>query len=154
MTDRDNLRSKGVLSFGSFNLFVAERLVEKAGKAIPLGGRAFDILTELAERAGQVVTHKELLASVWPGINVDVAALRVHVAALRKALGDGQNGARYISNVAGRGYCLSVPATRSMVGPPVSATCIASAGRLQKLPPRLMRMVGRDDTVRALVQQL
>src|SRR3954451_3331713 len=112
MNDRDNLRSKGFPSLGPFNLFVSERRIEKAGKAIPLGGRAFDILIQLVERAGQVVTHQELLASVWPGINVEAANLRVHVSALRKALGDGRNGARYISNVSGRGYCLVVPVTR------------------------------------------
>ena len=48
---------KDVLSFGPFSLSAAERLLRKAGEPIPLGGRAFDILIALAERAGQVVTH-------------------------------------------------------------------------------------------------
>lgn len=153
MNDRDNLRSKHFLSFGPFNLFVSERRIEKAGKAIPLGSRAFDILIELVERAGQVVTHQELLASVWPGINMEAANLRVHVSALRKALGDGRNGARYISNVSGRGYCLVVPVTPSM-GAPISVADSANTGRRQKLPPRLMGMVGREATVRVLMRQL
>jgi predicted ATPase/DNA-binding winged helix-turn-helix (wHTH) protein len=153
MNDRHDSQSKGVLSLGPFNLFVAERRLEKAGEAIPLGGRAFDILVELAERAGEVVTHNELLSRVWPGINVEAVNLRVHIAALRKALGDGQEGARYISTVAGRGYCLLVPVTHSMVRLPASVAEIAATGR-PHLPPRLARMVGRDDAVRALVQQL
>ena len=154
MNDSHNSELKDVLSFGPFNLFLTERLLEKAGEAIPLGGRAFDVLIELAERAGQVVTHKELLSRVWPGIAVEGANLRVHVAALRKALGDGRDGARYITNVAGRGYCLLVPVTRSRIRPSVSVVDITTTDRVQKLPPRLTRMVGRDDTVRALVQQL
>ena len=41
---------------------------------------------------------------VWSDVTVDEASLRVHVAAIRKALGDGQFGNRYIANVKGRGY--------------------------------------------------
>lgn len=154
MSHRRNPQPKDVLSLGPFNLLVAERLLKKTGEAIPLGGRALDVLIALAQRAGQVVTHKELISSVWPGINVEAANLRVHVAALRKALGDGRDGARYISNVSRRGYCLLVPVTRSSAKPVVSITGITPTEHVQKLPPRLPRMVGRDDTVRALVQQL
>jgi beta-lactamase class A len=41
---------------------------------------------------------------VWPDVTVEEANLRVHIANLRKALGDGRDGARYITNVPGRGY--------------------------------------------------
>src|SRR6202789_3634447 len=154
MTDSRDSRPEDVLSFGPFSLFVAERLLKKGDKPIPLGGRALDILIALAERAGEVVTHKELISTVWPDVTVEEANLRFQMAALRKALGDGRDGARYISNVAGRGYCLVAPVTRSSAKQPVPVTRIATTERVQKLPPRLTRMVGRDDTVRALAQQL
>jgi predicted ATPase/DNA-binding winged helix-turn-helix (wHTH) protein len=145
---------RNVISFGPFSLFVAERLLKKADKPLPLGGRALDILIALAERAGEVVTHKELMSTVWPDVTVEEANLRFQMAALRKALGDGRDGARYVSNVAGRGYCFVAPVTRSSAKQPVPVTRIATTERVQKLPPRLTRMVGRDDTVRALAQQL
>ncbi len=104
---------KDVLSFGPFSLIAAERLLKKTDEPIPLGGRALDILIVLTQRAGQVVSHKELISSVWPDLTVEGANLRVHIAALRKVLGDGLDGARYISNVAGRGYCFVAPVTRS-----------------------------------------
>jgi predicted ATPase/DNA-binding winged helix-turn-helix (wHTH) protein len=154
MSDRRNLQPKGDFSFGPFDLFAAERLLKKAGATIPLGGRAFDVLIALAERAGQVVTHKELISSVWPGITIEAANLRVHIAALRKALGDGQDGARYISNVSGRGYCLLVPVTLSSARLAVAVNGTIPTQQVQKLPPRLARMVGRDDAVRALAEQL
>ena len=75
------------------------------------GGRALDILIALAERAGEVITHKELISVVWPDVTVEEANLRFQMAALRKALGDGRDGARYISNIAGRGYCFVAPVT-------------------------------------------
>jgi DNA-binding winged helix-turn-helix (wHTH) protein len=101
MNDRRNRQSKDVLSFGPFSLVAAERLLKKADEPIPLGGRALDILIALAERAGEVVTHKELISTVWPDVTVEQANLRFQMAALRKALGDGRDGARYASNVAG-----------------------------------------------------
>ena len=113
MNDRRNRQSKDVLSFGPFSLFAAERLLKKADEPIPLGGRALDILIALAERAGEVVTHKELISTVWPDVTVEEANLRFQMAALRKALGDGRDGARYVSNVAGRGYCFVASITRS-----------------------------------------
>src|ERR1700704_2865055 len=105
MGDSDNLRANDVASFGPFRLFPAERLLEKADEPLQLGGRALDILITLVERAGEVVTRKELISRVWPDVIVEEANLRVHVAGLRKALGDGRDGARYVANVPGRGYC-------------------------------------------------
>jgi DNA-binding winged helix-turn-helix (wHTH) protein len=92
---------------------VAERLLKKADKPIPLRARALDLLIVLAERAGEVVTHKELMSTVWPDVTVEEGNLRFQMATLRKTLGDGRDGARYISNVAGRGYCFVAPVTRS-----------------------------------------
>jgi predicted ATPase/DNA-binding winged helix-turn-helix (wHTH) protein len=151
---RRNPQPKDVLSFGPFSLFTAERLLKKGDEPIPLGGRALDILIALAERAGEVVTRKELIATVWPDVTVEEANLRFQMAALRKALGDGRDGARYISNISGRGYCFVAPVTRSTAAGTVPVTAIATTDRIQKLPPRPARMVGRDGTVRSLAEQL
>lgn len=97
--------SRRCISFGRFRVFPAERRITKDGKPISVGGRAFDILVTLAEQPGVVVSKAALLARVWPGLNVEESSLRVHVAALRRALGDGIGATRHIVNVAGRGYC-------------------------------------------------
>src|SRR6204780_2654992 len=154
MNDRRHSQPKDVLSFGPFSLFAAERLLKKAEEPIPLGGRALDILIPLLERPGEVVTHKELISNVWPDVTVEEANLRFQMAALRKALGDGRDGARYVSNFAGRGYFFVASTTRSAADPAASITGITAIERVRKLPPRLTRMVGRDDTVRSLAEQL
>src|SRR3984885_10703422 len=146
--------ARNAISFGPFSLFGAERLLKKGDEPIPLGGRALDILIALAERAGEVVSHKELISTAWPDVRVEEANLRFQIAALRKAIGDGGDGARYVSNVAGRGYCFVAPVTRSSAKQSVPVIGITTTERVNKLPPRLARMVGRDDTVRALTQQL
>lgn len=66
---------------------------------VRLGSRAFDILTTLVGRAGEVVGKDELMSRVWVGTTVDEINLRVNVAALRKALGDGQLGRRYVNEL-------------------------------------------------------
>jgi predicted ATPase len=154
MNDRRNPRPNDVLSFGPFSLFVGERLLKKADEPIPIGGRALDVLIALAERAGEVVPRRELISTVWPNVTVEDANLRAHIAAVRKALGDGRDGARYISNIAGRGYSFVAPVTRSRAARTVPVTGGTPAERVQRLPPRLTRMVGRDDTLRSLAEQL
>jgi DNA-binding winged helix-turn-helix (wHTH) protein len=57
-------------SFGPFRLFAAERQLKKGNEAVPLGGRALDTLIVLVERAGEVVTQRELISRVWPDVTV------------------------------------------------------------------------------------
>jgi len=100
-------RTEGVhrnLQFGPFELSIRERVLRREGVALPLGSRALDILIYLAERPGEVIAKQDLIDHVWSDVTVEEGSLRVHVAAIRKALGDGQFGNRYIANIKGRGY--------------------------------------------------
>jgi predicted ATPase/DNA-binding winged helix-turn-helix (wHTH) protein len=139
-------------AFGSFRLIPAQRILSEEEKPLRLGGRALDILIALIERAGQTISKEELIARAWPGTVVEEAALRVHIAALRKALGDGRAGKRYITNNPGRGYAFIASVTRenalSATAPP---TEMAEAGNL---PALVTRVVGREDTVAGLASQL
>src|SRR5258708_10731362 len=92
------------LRFGPFEVWVGERVVRRDGGGLALGDRALDILTYLADRPGEVIAKQELMDHVWSDVTVEEGSLRVHVAAIRKALGDGQFGNRYIANIKGRGY--------------------------------------------------
>src|SRR6476661_5391088 len=92
------------LRFGPFELSIRERVLRREDEALPLGGRALDILIYLAERPGEVIAKQEVMDRVWSDVTVEEGSLRVHVAAIRKALGDGKFGNRYIANIKGRGY--------------------------------------------------
>jgi predicted ATPase/DNA-binding winged helix-turn-helix (wHTH) protein len=131
------------LRFGPFELNVAERSLKKANQVIPLGGRAYEILIALLENAGEVVGKAELIAKAWPDVTVEEGSLRVHLSALRKALGDGQFGNKYIANVQGQGYSFIAPVTSWLADRDRGGT---SAG-ISNLPPALDRMVGRDAIV-------
>src|SRR5262249_35570494 len=105
--------SKDVLSFGPFCLTPGERLLTRGGAPVELCARALDILIALVSRPNETISKKHLLSQVWPDVTVEEGSLRVHMASLRKALGDGKDGARYIITLAGRGYCFVAPITRS-----------------------------------------
>jgi DNA-binding winged helix-turn-helix (wHTH) protein len=143
-----------VLSFGRFQLSPGERLLTENGEPVELGARTLDTLIALVSRPNEVLGKRELMALVWPDVTVDEGSLRFHIAGLRKALGDGQNGARYIATLAGRGYCFVAPVHRSAKSSEGVAAEEAVAPRATFLPPRLARMVGREDSVRAIVTEL
>ena len=100
------------LSFGPFRLDLVQRVLRRGDEHLRLGSRALEILITLAQRAGEVVSKNELIARVWPKSVVQEATLRVHITALRKALGDGGSGNRYIENFSGRGYRFVAPVIR------------------------------------------
>jgi DNA-binding winged helix-turn-helix (wHTH) protein len=101
----DRMVQSSVLVFGPFCLLPKERRLVRDGVDVKLGSRALDLLIALTESAGEVVSKETLTARVWPDTTVHESGLRVHIAALRKALGDGQSDARYVTNGPGRGYC-------------------------------------------------
>src|SRR5262245_43053228 len=90
--------------FGSFRLMPARRLLLEADKPVHLGSRALEILIALAERPAQLLTKNELIARAWPNIHVVEGNLKFQIAAIRRALGDGSDGRRFIESSPGQGY--------------------------------------------------
>jgi predicted ATPase/DNA-binding winged helix-turn-helix (wHTH) protein len=144
--------SQELICFGPFRLSTAKRVLEKEGVSVRLGSRALDILIALVERPAEVVSKKELFARVWPDLVVDEGNLRYHVLALRKALGEGRSGTRYVTNVSGRGYCFVAPISRAAAQPAPLRNSRAHAP--VGLPPNPAGMVGRDETVQLVSEEL
>jgi TolB-like protein len=94
----------GEITFGPFRLDVERRVLFRDSAPVPLRSRGADILCVLAASPGKLVTKEDLMAEVWPGLNVGENTIQVHVSALRKALGEDVGGQRFIVTVPGRGY--------------------------------------------------
>jgi predicted ATPase/DNA-binding winged helix-turn-helix (wHTH) protein len=138
------------LSFGPFRLSKEQRLLFEGDAPVRLGGRALDLLVSLVDRPGELVTKGELMARVWPETTVEENNLKVHIAALRRALGDGKCGQRYIVTTPGRGYRFVAPV--SLVDVPDNS--FPSIKRRHNLPAMLTRLVGQSDTVADLAEKL
>ena len=146
MSGQSNYAHEQVLAFGPYKLYRSQKLLLNANRQVRIGSRAFDILAALAERAGDLVSKRELIASVWPSTFVEDSNLRVHVAALRRVLGDGREGVRYIVNVSGRGYCFVAPVEHLTDQPAVPIPLAATA----ELPAPRTHVVGRKAIIESI----
>jgi DNA-binding winged helix-turn-helix (wHTH) protein len=104
VTNPETLKDHSLLDedafiFGAFRLLPAQRILLDDGKPVNLGSRAMDVLVALVESAGDTIHKDKLIARVWPDTFVDEGNLRFQIATLRKALGDGRGGNRFITNI-------------------------------------------------------
>jgi DNA-binding winged helix-turn-helix (wHTH) protein/TolB-like protein/tetratricopeptide (TPR) repeat protein len=85
--------------------------IEPDGSAtpVPLGSRAADMLLLFLQRGGELVSKTEIMQAVWPNTAVDDSNLPVQIAAVRRALDSGRDGASAILTVPGRGYRFTLP---------------------------------------------
>ena len=90
--------------FGPFRLDPALRVLLRDGHLIVLQPKAFEILMLLVRNPGRPITKEQLLSEIWPKIVVEEANLSQHIFLLRKALGEGVDGHRYIVTLPRRGY--------------------------------------------------
>jgi predicted ATPase/DNA-binding winged helix-turn-helix (wHTH) protein len=141
------------ICFGAFCLWPVRRLLLQDNQPVRIGSRALDILIALLERPGDLVTKGELMARVWPNTFVEPANLTVHIAALRRALGDGRDGNRFLINIPGRGYRFVAPVTLSEQFKP-SLRTTAAGGARHNLPAKVTALIGRRDIVGRLSSQI
>ena len=150
MADLAPYSGESAVSFGPYRLFPAQRLLVEGDKPVRLGSRALDMLIALVEHPGEVVGRDELMARVWPNTHVDESNLKFQISALRRTLGGGN---RYLVNIPGRGYSFVAPVARAeQAGTAAPEPAQTETGH--NLPALLTRLIGRNDTVNRLADQL
>lgn len=128
----------GAWRFGEFRLVPRERLLLRQGEPVALTARAFAVLAQLVERAGQLVSKDELMQRVWGGVVVEDNNIAVHVAQLRKALG-----AHAISTIPGCGYRFALPAAPEAQADAEPRAVPHDDAAPGNLPARLPPLIGR-----------
>ncbi|MDO8409569.1 MAG: winged helix-turn-helix domain-containing protein [Phenylobacterium sp.] len=79
--------AKPVVVAGDLTIDLVKRLVTRAGEPVRLSPREYDLLTQLVQGAGKVITHRQLLTAVWgPAHETDVQYLRVFIGQLRQKI--------------------------------------------------------------------
>jgi predicted ATPase/DNA-binding winged helix-turn-helix (wHTH) protein len=143
-------------SFGPFRLNPARRILTRDGKPLRLGSRALDLLIALVESGDNLISKEDLLKRVWPDTYIEEANLRVHIAALRKLLGDEGSGDQYIGTVAGRGYCFLAPVTRldESAGSAMTAPAQPATETVRPVPASITRVIGRSEAIANISTQL
>lgn len=151
LSDRTVPTDDSVIRFASFRLSPHQRQLTRDGQPVPLGTRAMDLLLQLTAQSGSIVSKYDLLKAVWPGRVVEENNLTVHMAALRRAIGNAPDGQPLIQTVTGRGYIfVGAPVTADAV--PVAPTTIGAP--LPGVPRPATRLIGRDGAAAELRQLL
>jgi DNA-binding response OmpR family regulator len=98
------------LVVGGLTIDSRKRLVSLDGRSIDLSRKEFDLLLALAQRPGEVVTKRELLADVWrQSYGGGDRTVDVHLSWLRRKLGETAADPRYLHSVRGVGVRLAAP---------------------------------------------
>src|SRR5580698_6805697 len=141
-----------VYAAGECEIDLARRELRVGGSAVPVGGRAFEIIELLAQSAGELVTKDDLMNRIWPGAIVMDSTLHVHAAAVRKALGPYRG---LLKTESRRGYRLLgdwAVRPHDAAAPPVGLQRIRLGGESSgnNLPAIVTRLFGRAAAVRQL----
>jgi DNA-binding winged helix-turn-helix (wHTH) protein/Tol biopolymer transport system component len=92
------------LEFGEYQADPLRRVLLRNGKPVRIPAKAFDVLLELLQRPGEVVSKQQLMDFVWPDVAVEENNLARHVSTLRRVLGEKPGEHRYLLTVPGHGY--------------------------------------------------
>jgi predicted ATPase/DNA-binding winged helix-turn-helix (wHTH) protein len=139
--------------FGSFRLVPSQQILFDGDARVPIGSRARDLLTALVERRGELITKEELMARVWPQTVVEESNLKVHIAALRKALGERPQDQRFVATAVGRGYRFVAPVKCEVLSTNPSPAEMAPHAS-HNVPVALVRPIGRTETIHDLLERL
>ena len=144
--------SRLIYASGECEIDLARRELRVRGSPVPVGGRAFEVIEILAQSAGELVTRDELMNRVWPGAIVLENTLRVHTAAVRKALGPYRV---LLKTESGRGYRLLGSWTVQHHGPatpPVTPRQLRGSGQspATNFPAIDTELIGRSPAVQRL----
>jgi two-component system KDP operon response regulator KdpE len=102
---RARMQKEATIEAGALRIDFARRLVTRHGVMVRLSPYEYELLTRLAQNAGRVLTHQQLLADIWGPHKVDrLQSLRVFIGHLRQKLEDDPANPRHIVTIAGIGY--------------------------------------------------
>src|SRR6201999_2019374 len=132
-----------VYASAGWEIDLAKRELRSMGAPVPLGGRAFEIIAELVQADGELVSRNDLTERVWRGIFVDESALRVHIAAIRKAFGPDRD---MLGTTVGRGYRLLGSWRIRHVDPPADVVAPAPSPSTNT-PAASFELIGRASAV-------
>src|SRR5260370_27913416 len=134
-----------VYACDQWEIDLGRRELRSRGIPVPLGGRAFEIVTVLVQSATTLVTKDPMMERVWPAAIVGEGTLHVHISAVRKALGPDR---AMLKTLSGRGYRLLggwTPLQRAATAAPVHSSLTRTSGAppANNFPPPITRLIGR-----------
>lgn len=97
-------QEQGIYEFDDFQLDIGKGVLLRDCQPVSLQWKTFELLCVFVESKGNLLTRDELMNELWADTFVEENNLSQHIRALRKALGENRNGAKFIETVPRRGY--------------------------------------------------
>ncbi len=97
-------QNREIYEFGIFQLDIGKGILLRENRPVTLQWKTFELLCKLVKSNGNLLTRDELMNELWANTFVEDNNLSQHIRALRKALGEGSNGTKFIETVPSRGY--------------------------------------------------
>jgi DNA-binding winged helix-turn-helix (wHTH) protein/tetratricopeptide (TPR) repeat protein len=104
--------------FGPFHLDVDQRVLFRDAEPVALPPKVFDTLLVLVRNKGRIIEKEELMKALWPDSFVEESNLPQNIFTLRKALGEKEDGERFIETIPRRGYRFVAPVSIPLPQPP------------------------------------
>jgi DNA-binding response OmpR family regulator len=105
---RDKIHRTRVIKVADLSVDTKQRLVTRAGEAIPLSHREYELLEALAAHESRVLTREVILERVWMNDDTYSNTVDVYINMLRKKI-DANHDVKLIHTIRGAGYTLRVP---------------------------------------------
>jgi two-component system KDP operon response regulator KdpE len=94
-----------IVHAGDLTIDIPRRLVTRGAEPVHLSPKEYELLVKLAEADGKVLTHRELLISLWGPAHVeDMQYLRVFIGQLRQKIETDPSAPKLILTQPGIGY--------------------------------------------------
>jgi len=114
-----NYPTNNFYEFESFQVDVKRRLLFYEGRPVNVTPKAFEILLELVQSGGRIVSKNELMTAVWPNCFVEEGNLAQNIFLLRRILGERKNEHKFIITLPGVGYRFAPDVKQSSTGPTI-----------------------------------
>jgi predicted ATPase/DNA-binding winged helix-turn-helix (wHTH) protein len=143
-----------ILRFANCELDLGRVVFRRDGQEVHVEPQAFDVLTYLIERRGEVVRKAELLDHVWGDRFVSESALTTQIKSVRQAVGDAGKAQRIIRTVHGKGYEFIAEIHTTDDDEPSVPSVEERQLSVGSLPASVQKLIGRDELLDLLVVQV
>ena len=147
-----------IIEFNDCELDLDRVVLRRGGSDVPIEPQVFDVLAFLAEHHGELVRKEALLDEIWGDRFVSESALTSRLKSARRAVGDDGTRQAVIRTVHGKGYefIADVRIVDVRTDPPAGLDeADSSLDEVpHELPIALQRLIGRDEFLAALIDEL
>jgi DNA-binding winged helix-turn-helix (wHTH) protein len=103
--------------FDTYQVDARRRLLFHEGRRVRVTPKAFEILLELVQSGGRVISKDEMMTTIWPNCFVEEGNLAQNIFLLRRVLGERKNEHKFIVTIPGVGYRFAPHVRQSAVRP-------------------------------------